>query len=108
MPSGGTRKEGPMATVWAEDAERVAELADYPDGGYEWDQITVVRADGRLYWIEEGGCSCNGPLENTAISDMTPLSAETFPEFERAVRDFGRNVDPEERRDFLREVRAAL
>jgi hypothetical protein len=41
---------------------------------YEWDIFTVFKesATEYYYWIEEGGCSCHGPLEDiTAKSDFT-------------------------------------
>lgn len=41
---------------------------------YEWDIFTIFKEaeTGYYFWIDEGGCSCNGPLEDVySKSDFT-------------------------------------
>lgn len=41
---------------------------------YEWNIFSIFKekATGYYYWIDESGCSCNGPLEDVfAKSDFT-------------------------------------
>ena len=51
--------------------EMVLQTAAYD---YEWDIFTIFKEaeTGYYYWIAEGGCSCNSPLEDVrSKSDFT-------------------------------------
>jgi hypothetical protein len=40
---------------------------------YEWDIFSIFKESetGYFFWIAEGGCSCNSPLEDVTKSDLT-------------------------------------
>ena len=44
---------------------------------YEWSSLHVFKriTDGRLFQVEDSGCSCNGPLEyaDYVITELKPL-----------------------------------
>ena len=56
-------------------------------GDYDWSTTTVYRrkADGKLFYVNESGCSCVGPGEYLSPGDLTPLNNIT--DFREAVAE---------------------
>jgi hypothetical protein len=50
-------------------------LAYVADADYSWSAEAVLRrqADGALFYVEDGGCSCNGFGEYIDVSDLKPI-----------------------------------
>jgi hypothetical protein len=65
---------------------------DEDDLCYEWHTLHVLvqRASGRLFWIEDSGCSCNGPFDDRDEGDLAPVGDG---QFVQAVRDFPAKPD---------------
>lgn len=85
----------------------IAQL-DLREPDYSFDMVVVWRhtETGQLYWAHDSGCSCPSPFEDyDSLSDLTPLSSESYDELKRFVAD---SYQAGERASFLRTVRAAL
>lgn len=91
------------------DGYAIVGQLDEADMCYEWHTLTVFRraSDGRLFYVEESGCSCNGPLEDVSESDLVPVDHGSYwqdisgfpakpdlkvPFFAMGCRSFGANV----------------
>ena len=85
-------------------------LQEIEEGGlsYEFHILALWRetATGALFFGTDSGCSCPSPWESTSESDLTPITRETFDEFERAVNDFP--ADLGERRALIEKARLVL
>ena len=85
-------------------------LEEISEGGlyYAFNIMALWRetATGALFFGTDSGCSCPSPWDRTSESDLTPITRETFDEFERAVNDFPAALD--ERRDLIARAREVL
>lgn len=63
---------------------------DEQDLDYAWHTLGVFRKvdTDEYFWIEDSGCSCDGPFEGHGLKDYAGLTVESWAEFEKAVRDF--------------------
>lgn len=61
---------------------------------------------GGLFFGTTAGCSCPAPWEDQTEQDLTPITAATFDEFERAVRAFPGDLS--ETNDLITKVRALV
>lgn len=73
------------------DGRQVAgaiEVLIHEVGGYDWDSFHswLDPETGKFYWYEDGGCSCNGPLD--MVSEVGDLSVGSKDELIRAYKRF--------------------
>lgn len=58
-------------------AGRTYELvAEQGDGGgqYDWSMVALIRSpEGQLFLVVDGGCSCNGPWDDTRLGDLVSV-----------------------------------
>ncbi len=75
---------------------------------YSWTAVGVWRQDatGRLFYATDSGCSCSEPLDSIGRGDLTPLTHDTYGEFEQAVRDTDAGLAVEN--EFLAEMREEM
>lgn len=50
-------------------------VAGWQDGDYSWSAEAVLKreTDGALFFVEDGGCSCNGFGEYITVADLKPI-----------------------------------
>lgn len=65
------------------DYEQVFEIST---GGYDWAELRVFEKDGRFFYADSGGCSCNYYEEMVEESDLIELP--TLEAARNAVKDF--------------------
>ena len=58
-----------------------------PSAYYDFDMLIVLQhVDGRLFYACDSGCSCPSPFEDfTTLESLTPITADNWPNFARAV-----------------------
>jgi hypothetical protein len=66
-------------------AEVICKLGD--DGGYDWGVLYLFKdkISRRLFWFDEGGCSCYGISDWHSLKEMDELTEESWEKFETAV-----------------------
>lgn len=79
-----------------------------PGEAYEFDTLVVWRetATGALLYGTDSGCSCPTPFEDMGRDDLTPITAQTWAEFEAAVMDNRDSLDA--RRALIDKARQVL
>jgi hypothetical protein len=50
-------------------------IAEVSDDDYSWSSSAVLRrqADGALFYVEDGGCSCNSFGDDLSVADLKPI-----------------------------------
>lgn len=85
------------------------EIGSLDEGdGYSWNTLSVfIHNDGRLFWIEGSGCSCNDLWDGiNSVDDLNRLTQSTRAEFEEAVKQFP--VDGPDKIELLAKVAELL
>jgi hypothetical protein len=55
---------------------------------YAFDILLVVRdKEGNLYYVQDSGCSCPVPFENTDKEDLNPITRGNLTEFEQVCKE---------------------
>lgn len=57
---------------------------------YEFNYFVIFKhTDGRLFYAHDSGCSCPAPFEDfKGISELTPITLDTFDRFETELRNW--------------------
>lgn len=90
------------------DLKLVEELEE-DDMSYAYNIFVVYQhADGRLFYAQDGGCSCPSPFEDyNSLDDLTPITKANEYQFAEILRD-SRCGDAVERLELTRKVAALL
>lgn len=59
------------------------------DASCEYSTTLILRntESGRLFYVQDSGCSCPTPFDEASEADLKPLVLETIEEFERDIEE---------------------
>jgi hypothetical protein len=73
---------------------------------YDWNVFTIFKEPetGYYYWIEESGCSCTGPLDDTSKADLDRGDLAEMRAAFKVWLDSEPYMDPNERIEYLEKL----